>query len=379
MTNFEIGAVVSAVLIMAGPVAGAVAGPVAGQEALQISNGWRKVDASTPAYVNAATLMVCPETLSDGYRLYRADVYSTSTDVSCGYRLGGTASAISFYYYPALGAVSGEFTSTSRPVLERLAPGVTPVEGQRTWLLGGVSVEVPSLEVRGSDRLGQSFAIADSAGRRMKARETWEGPSEVSHRVADRFFALQTDAMTNAQNCAALPTWPTTRKARLSSDPFAASMTAAFVLGTFMKTSPGEANQANVKSCVLGSLGRSDRGSSLLLTRNGPSGVQLALDDQPQGNLLAGLANVELGATLQLPGDARFALYSREGQSSSIYRLYKTIPNWEQIRSDMILVATNELPPLVRIEPKLSEDGMSININPEESEREKQKRRPGSQ
>jgi hypothetical protein len=370
MKWFQVGAVIGSVF---------VSGQALGQDASQIANGWRKMEGASPAYVNAATLMRCPESLSDGYRLFRADVYSNSKDVSCGYRLGTSASIISFYWYPSVGTVQQEFTSTSRPILERLVPGVTPMRGQRDWAFGTTVTTATALEAVDADGLGQSFAIADVSGQRLKARETWQGNSEASHRVADSFFALQTEALANARTCAALPTWPQGRKARLSADPFAAAMTASVIVGMVSSLERRDPAVESSKSCVLGSLGRSDRGSSLLLSRSGPIGVQLSLDDQPEGNLLAGLMSIELGAELQLPGDGRYVLYSREGQTSSVYRAYKTLPNWEQIRSDMVLVATNALAPLVVNEPKIGEAGMTIKINAEEAENEKRKRRPGTQ
>jgi hypothetical protein len=370
MKWFQVGAVIGSVF---------VSGQALGQDASQIANGWRKVEGASPAYVNAATLVRCPESLGDGYRLFRADVYTSSTNVSCGYRLGTSPALISFYFYPSQGSVNEEVTSTSRPVLTRLAPGTTPTQIQREWKFEGASVSVAALEVLGTDGLGQSFAIADIAGKRMKARETWEGSSEVSHRVADSFFALQRDAIANAQACAALPSWPTGRKARLSNDPLTAAMTAGFIIGSLMPAAKVDSTQPASKPCVLASLGRSDRGSNLLLTRSGPTGTQLALDDQPEENLLAGLASVEVGAALSLPGDARYALYSREGTSSAVYRAYRTLPNWEQIRADMVLVATNALAPMVTIQPKAGEEGSNISINAEETAKEKRKQRPGSQ
>jgi hypothetical protein len=370
MKRFQVVAVIGSVF---------VGGSALAQDASQIANGWRKVDGANPAYVNAATLMRCPVTLSDGYRLFRADVFTSSTNVSCGYSLGTSPALISFYFYPAEGSVNDEFTSTSRPVLARLAPGTTPTQIQREWRFPSAPVSVASLEVRGTDGLGQSFAITDIAGKRMKARESWEGSSEVSHHVADSFFALQTDAIANAQTCAALPAWPTGRKARLSNDPLTAAMTTGFIIGSIMPIAKVDPTQPVSKPCVLASLGRSDRGSNLLLTRSGPTGTQLALDDQPEENLLAGLTSVEVGAALSLPGDARYALYSREGTTSAVYRAYRTLPNWEQIRADMVLVATNALAPLVTIRPKAGEEGSNISINAAEIEKEKRKQRPGSQ
>jgi hypothetical protein len=348
------------------------------QTASPFAAGWRKVEGEKPSYVNAATLMTCPETLSDGYRLFRADVYASSTDVSCGYKLSDDTGLISFYFYPAIGSIQDEITSTSQPILDRFGPRSAQRESQRDWALPTGVIKATALEITSSEGVSQSFAIADIAGRRMKARETWQGAPEASHRAADSFLALQTDALANARACAAMRAWRTGRKARLSGDPFVASMTAGVLLGTLMPNLAATQTDAP-KPCVLGSLGRSDRGSTLVLSRNGAEGVQIALDDQPDGNLIAGLANVSISASLQLPGDSQYVLYSREGAETSIFRAYRTMPSWDQVRADMISVATNSLDPLVRVRPKDTGAGSNVSINTTAVDAEKAKTRPGSQ
>jgi hypothetical protein len=354
------------------------AGSASAQSASNFAAGWRQFDGSGGGYINAATLMRCPQTLGDGYNLFRADVYASSTDVSCGYKLGDDSANISFYFYPAQGSIQDELASTSRPVLDRYGPRSAQRESQRDWILPSGTVKAVALEVVPAGEQGQSFALVDVAGRRLKARETWTGASGVSHGVADRFFALQAEALANAQTCAALPVWGGRRKARLSGDPMTAAMTGGFLLGAVATSATAVSDPNAPKPCIMGSLGRSDRGSTLLLSRTGNESVKIALDDQPDGNFIAGLTNISLGPALQLPGDSQYFLYSQEGRDVAVFRAYRTLPSWEQILADMVSVATNTLTPLVVAKPKVGETGSNITLNTGAIDDEKAKRRPGT-
>jgi hypothetical protein len=347
------------------------------QDAPNFEPGWRKLEGAEAGYTNSATLINCPTSLGDGYTLFRADVYSSSTDVSCGYRLGETESLISFYFYPAVGSVRDELNSTSKVILDRLAPGVTPSESERDWALPKGAVKAVVLEATANGGLGQSFALVDIAGRRLKARETWEANPDVSHRVADRFFALQAQAIDNAQACASLPVWSARRKARVSGDPLMAAMTGILILG-MVPTTPTP-NQDSPKRCNIGSIGSSDNGASLILSRIGDNGVQIALDNQPEGSFIAAITSISFEPGAKLPGDSQHFLYGQEGRDVAVFRGYRNLPSWEQALTDMVSVATAKLMPLAMTKPKEGEDGAAMSLNADEIEAEKAKRRPGSE
>jgi hypothetical protein len=352
----------------------------------EIGPEWKRVEGDKPSYFNASTLMSCPAILSDGYRIVSAVTFNQSRDVSCGYR-SGDDNVISFYLYPKVATPKDEINQSSRVLLARSAPGITPTEGQRDWIFATGTVKAETLELVDSDGYGQSFAIGDVGNARLKLRETWRGDRTISHRVADSFFAQQTAALTNAQNCAALPEWPNGQRARLPRKPMEAAMGASIVLGVIgiagEEATPDAAATPPTppppQRCVMGSLGSSSSGASLILTRTGPQGVSIDLSDQPDGDVLAGLADTTLGGVLKAGNDSEFVLYARDGKKTAIFRTYKTLPNWAQILADMVSVATKELDPLIVIEPKEGEDGgIAMNINSEAIDAEKAKRRPGS-
>lgn len=347
------------------------------QDAAQFEAGWRKVDGGEGGYVNSATLMRCPLTLGEGYNLFRADVYASSTDVSCGYKLSDDSALISFYFYPAQGSVAEEIASTSRPVLDRSGPRTAQREGQRDWALPTGAIKAVSLEVTPTDGEGQSFAIADVAGRRMKARETWTGTSTVSHRIADSFFALQTEALANARTCAAIPKWGATSRARLTRDPGAGATIAGFVVGLLGAAVEASDNKTPATTCILGSFGSSNDGGNLVLSRSGPFGVATNLDNQPATELVAGIASLVLADKAPEPGDPQFALYARNGNRTAVFRTYLTQPSWDQLLADLGSVATDALEPLTVVD--FPEGGnVSISVNQPAVDAEKAKRRPGS-
>jgi hypothetical protein len=369
----------SAILVAAGTLA--LGQPVFAQrtpENPEIGPDWKRVEGDKPSYFNAPTLMSCPAMLSDGYRIVSANTFQQSTDVSCGYR-SGDDNVITFHLYPKVATPKDEINQSSRAIFARSEPGITPIEGQRDWVLGSGNVKAEALSLTDSEGYGQSFAIADVGSARLKARETWKGDGAVSHRVADSFFALQTAALTNARNCAALPAWPEGRRARLAAKPDEAAMGASVLLGVASAAAKTE-NPNPPPQCVLGSLGRSDRGSSLILRRTGAQGVSIALSDQPEGNIIAGLEDLSFGTGTNLGDGVRYALYRFESPKLEIYRTYRTLPNWEQIRADMISIATQALAPLIAVEPTPgAPPTINVFINSEAIAAEKAKRRPGSQ
>jgi hypothetical protein len=359
------------------------AGAAFAQSANNFAAGWRQVDGSGGGYVNAATLMRCPASLDDGYTLFRADVFSSSTDVSCGYKLRDDSAYISFYFYPAQGSVEEEFTTTSRPVLDRYGRRGNQRASQRDWALPTGAIKANALEVTPTGQLGQSFAIVDVAGRRMKARETWTGASAVSHRVADSFFALQTAALENAQACAALPACGATTRAKISADPGTGVIAASLMLlATDIEvpaTSTVSTTAGSTKPCIIGRFGGDDRGANLILTRTGMESAIIALDTKPVGDFEAGLTTVlPLGAQDEL-SDSRYVLYGRNRGSVAIFRTYQTLPSWQQLIDDMGFVATRTLTPLSVVSAKGPDGKRNINIVPSAAEDEKAKRRPGSQ
>jgi hypothetical protein len=359
------------------------AGSASAQSASNFAAGWRQFDGSGGGYINAATLMRCPQTLGDGYTLFRADVYAASTDVSCGYKLRDDSAYISFYFYPAQGSVEEEFTTTSRPVLDRYGPRDTQRASQRDWALPTGTIKANAVEVTPRGQQGQSFAIVDVAGRRMKARETWMGKSNVSHRLADSFFALQTAALENAQACAAMPVWRATTRAKISADPGAGVIAASIMLLAsdieVPPTSTVTTSGGGTKPCIIGRFGGDDRGANLILTRTGMESAIIALDTKPVGDFEAGLTTVlPLGAQDEL-SDSRYALYGRSQGSTAIFRTYQTLPTWQQLIDDMGFVVTRTLTPLSVVSAKDANGKRSINIVPDAAEDEKAKRRPGSQ
>lgn len=355
------------------------------QSSFNLAEGWKYVDGANPTYVHQGTLFECPATLTDGYVVTSTFTENEFNEVACAYRRGDEGT-ISFHWSQGIGSIPDEITHKESTYWSEVMPGVRPVASERRWRIGGETISVAASQVTTfapatQKDLGISLAIGTVADRRIKANELWVGSSGVSNRVTAGFFALQTNAIANRRNCLTYGLWPAGTRARLSPNPSESASTAAFLLlAKTIEAADQTANKEPAPQICQGIFaGTAGKEVSLLTHRTGVQDLRAVASNGTAGDVVAALGSRPNTLRSRVDRESPYYLYGKQGKLLAIFRSYRALPSYQQLAADITAIGGGQLEPIVVVSADVGDGRVDLNINAEQADAEKAKRRPGSE